>query len=269
MAATDPAGPKPAIATLRDPAGGSSLAPANRVIRQQDFFERAVYGQAEETTESSSHWVTLLLACGLLIMVSVSGYLVYDRVLRNRTADELWEVIEAGQERPMGVVKEMDKFLQLYPEDGRAAEVQALKAKSKAFQFRNSLALRASLNRRDVTDLERQFLKLTADDSDSKWDKEVALQALITYYQTAPEEQSEAVRNCLEAAEVYRQIFRRQAIPEVEEKLKEILARIEAADRLEQENPQQAAQIRQSLIELFGDKKWAEPLIDPLRPGGR
>jgi hypothetical protein len=155
--------------------------------------------------------------------------------------------------------------LRLYPEDPRADQVQELQGKSKAMQFRNSLALRASLNRGDLNEMERQFLKLTADDNESKWDKEVALQALITYYKASPTELAPEALACLEAAEVFRRLFRKQAVPEVEAKWQEILSRIEAADRLQAEDPAQAEQIRQSLIELFGDKKWAEPLIEPLR----
>lgn len=251
--------------TLREESQSLTLAPAHRVLREQDFFERAVYTGEEETNESGSHWVTLLLAVGLVIVVAASGYLVYDRVIRDRTADELWVSIEASQERPMGVGREMEDFLRLYPEDPRADQVQELQAKSKAMQFRNSLALRASLNRGDLNEMERQFLKLTADDNESKWDKEVALQALITYYKASPTELAPETLACLEAAEVFRRLFRKQAVPEVEAKWQEILSRIEAADRLQAEDPTQAEQIRQSLIELFGDKKWAEPLIEPLR----
>jgi len=253
-------------ATLQEDFVGISLAPTNRVIRQQDFFERAVRGsETESTTEEPSPWGTLLLAIGLLVMLSVSGYLLYDRVFRPRTANELWAMIEPGRERPMGVLKPIDTFLRLYPDDPRVGEAAGLKAKAKAFQYRNALALKASLNKRDLTDLEQQFLKWTADDHEAKWDKEVGLQALLTYHAVGGEPASERDAACLEAAEVYRQIFWEQARPEIESKAKEILLRVEAAERLQATDPAQAAQIRQSLIELFGDKKWAEPLIEPLR----
>jgi hypothetical protein len=236
------------------------------VIRQQDFFERAVRGgEVESSTEEPSPWGTLLLALGLVVMVSISGYLLYDRVFRPRTADELWAMIEPGRERPMGVLKPIDTFLRSYPDDPRVEEAKGLQAKAKAFQYRNALALKASLNKRDLSDLEQQFLKWTADDHESKWDKEVGLQALITYHAAGGEAESDRVQECLEAAKVYRQMFWEQARPEVESKAKEILLRVEAAERLQATDPEQAAEIRQSLIDLFGDKKWAEPLIEPLR----
>jgi eukaryotic-like serine/threonine-protein kinase len=253
--------------TLQEDFAGISLAPTNRVIRQQDFFERAVRSSESESesTEAPSPWGTLLLALGLLIMLSFSGYLLYDRVFRPRTADELWAMIEPGRERPMGVLKPLDTFLRLYPDDPRVEEAEALKAKAKAFQYRNALALKSSLNKRDLTDLELQFLKWTADDHESKWDKEIGLQTLLTYHNAGGEAASERVQECLEAAEVYRRMYWEQARPEVETKAQEILLRVEAAERLQATDPEQAAQIRQSLIDLFGDKKWAEPLIEPLR----
>lgn len=258
---------KPAAGeTLQEDFAGISLAPTNRVIRQQDFFERAVRGgEVESSTEEPSPWGTLLLALGLVVMVSISGYLLYDRVFRPRTADELWAMIEPGRERPMGVLKPIDTFLRSYPDDPRVEEAKGLQAKAKAFQYRNALALKASLNKRDLSDLEQQFLKWTADDHESKWDKEVGLQALITYHAAGGEAESDRVQECLEAAKVYRQMFWEQARPEVESKAKEILLRVEAAERLQATDPEQAAEIRQSLIDLFGDKKWAEPLIEPLR----
>jgi len=238
---------------------------ANRVIREQNFFERAVVAEHEEKVESSSGLVTALLAIGLLVVVSFSAYLVYDRVVRDRTPDELWTVIEAGQSRPTGVTKEIDAFLRLYPDDPRSEEAQKLKQIAKALQFRNMLALKATVNRGELSKLEQQFLQITVDDGSSKWDKATALDALITFYRVGEGDQGAEVDACLEAAETYRDMFRRQARPEVEREMQEIIARIETAERLESENPEQARQIRQSLIDLFGDKKWAEPLIGPLR----
>jgi hypothetical protein len=251
--------------TIREDGTLPSLAQANRVIRQQDYFERAVRTTETETTEQPSIWGTLLLAIGLLVMLSVSGFLIYDRVLRPRTADELWAIIEPGQERPMSVMKQLDLFAEQYPDDERVAEVKELKAKAEAIQFRNGLALKSTINKRDLTELEKQFLKWTADDHESKWDKQAELQALITYYRAGAEPLAEREQECLAAAEVFRRLYLKQALPEIETKANEINARIEAAERLDATDPVQADEIRQSLIDLFGNKEWAKPLIDPLR----
>lgn len=251
--------------TLREENSRPSLTAPNRVIRQQDYFERAVRTTNQEANEQPSFWGTALLAIGVLVLLSVSSYLVYDRVLRPRTADELWVMIEPAQERPMGVMRQIETFLEQYPDDPRAADVKDLKAKAEAFQFRNGLALKSSINKREMTELEKQFLKWTADDHESKWDKQAELNTLITFHRAGNEPLSEREEACLAAADVYRRMYLKQAIPEIDKKATEINQRIEHADRLQETNPVQADEIRQSLIDLFGDKEWAKPLIEPLR----
>lgn len=250
--------------TLREEGSAPSLT-TNRVIREKDYFERAVRATEEEATEKPSVVGTLLLAVGLVVLLSVSGYLVYDRVIRPRTADELWVMIEPAQERPMAVMQQLELFLEQYPDDERAAEAKDLKAKAEAIQYRNGLALKSKLNKKNMTDLEKHFLKWTDDDHESKWDKQAELQALITFHRAGETPPSEQTQECLAAAEVFRRMYLKQAVPEIEAKAKEINARILAADRLEATEPEQAAEIRQSLIDLFGNKDWAKPLIDPLR----
>lgn len=262
------AGPHPisgAGETLNEPGSMPALVAANRVIRQDDYFERAVRATEQEATEQPSTLGTILLAVGLLVLLSVSGFLIYDRVLRPRTADELWVLIEPAQERPMGVMRQIESFLKQYPKDPRADDVQELKSKAEALQFRNALALKSTINKQDLTDLEKQFLKWTADDHESKWDKQSELKTLLTFHRAVEEPPSERIKSCLKAAEVYRQMYLKQALPEVEEKANEINLRIEAANRLEETDPGQAAEIRRSLIDLFGNKEWAKPLIEPLR----
>ncbi len=251
--------------TMREEGSLPSLVAANRVIREQDYFERAVRVTEQEATEQPSFWGTAALAVGVLVLLSVSSYLIYDRVLRPRTADELWVMIEPAQERPMGVLRQINTFLEQYPDDERVAEVQDLKAKAEAFQFRNALALKSTINKRDLSELEKQFLKWTDDDHESKWDKQAELQTLITFHRAGGEPLPERVESCLAAADVYRRMYLKQAIPEVDAKANEINLRIEAAERLEATDPAQAAEIRQSLIDLFGDKEWARPFIEPLR----
>ncbi|MBL8892711.1 MAG: serine/threonine protein kinase [Planctomycetaceae bacterium] len=251
--------------TLREEGSAPALTTANRVIREQNYFERAVRATEQEATEKPSLVGTVLLALGLVVLLSVSGYLVYDRVIRPRTADELWVLIEPAQERPMAVMQQLEMFLEQYPDDERASEVKELKAKAEAIQFRNGLALKSKLNKKDMTDLEKQFLKWTDDDHESKWDKQAELQALITYHRAGETPLSEQAQECLAAAEVFRKTYLKQALPEIDMKAKEINSRILAADRLEGTDPEQAAEIRQSLVDLFGNKEWAKPLIDPLR----
>lgn len=251
--------------TLREEGSVPGLTTANRVIREQNYFERAVRATEQEATEKPSVVGTLLLAVGLIVLLSVSGYLVYDRVIRPRTADELWVIIEPAQERPMAVMQQLELFLEQYPDDERAADAKELKAKAEAIQYRNGLALKSKFNKKDMTDLEKHFLKWTDDDHESKWDKQAELQALITYHRAGETEPSEQAQECLAAAEVFRRMYLKQAIPEIDMKAKEINSRILAADRMEATEPEQAAEIRQSLIDLFGNKEWAKPLIDPLR----
>jgi serine/threonine protein kinase len=251
--------------TIREPNAAPPNLSANRVIRQDDYFERAVRTTEQEATEQPSILGTVLLAVGLLVLLSVSGYMIYDRVIRPRTADELWVMIEPAQERPMGVLRQIDSFLEQYPDDPRAAEVEELRSKAEALQFRNGLALKSTINKRDLTELEKQFLKWTADDHESKWDKQAELQALITFHRAGVEPPTERIKSCLTAAEVFRRLYLKQALPEIEAKAQEINQRIAAADQLEADDPKQAAEIRQSLIDLFGNKEWAKPLIEPLR----
>lgn len=261
-------GPRPisgAGETLSEPSSMPALVAANRVIRQDDYFERAVRATEQEATEQPSALGTILLAVGLLVLLSVSGFLIYDRVLRPRTADELWVIIEPAQERPMGVMRQIESFLEQYPQDPRVDEVQELKSKAEALQYRNALALKSTINKRDLTEFEKQFLKWTADDHESKWDKQSELKTLITFHKAVDEPRPERVQSCLNAAEVYRKMYLKQAVAEVEEKAKEINLRIEAANLLEATDPEQATEIRRSLVDLFGSKEWAKPLIDPLR----
>jgi len=251
--------------TLEETENRSTLQPTNRVIRENDFFERAVVAEREEVNEQSSNLVTVLLAVGFLVVVLASSYLVYDRVVRDRTADELWTVIDAAVEKPQSVTKELDEFLRLYPEDVRGLRVLSLQQLAGAMQYRKTLALQAGLNRGEVMDVEKKFLQYTAENGESQFDKASLLSSLVVFYGTAAQDLDERTKECLNAAKVFRNYYHDASKGEVETKLKEITARIATAQRLESEDPAGAKQLRESLIELFGDKKWARALIDPLR----
>lgn len=253
-------------ATLRDSDSQTEGRSSQRVIREQDFFERAaVSSEAATEHEPSSFLVTILLACGFLVVVAASAFLVYDRVIRDRSADELWQVIQPATTKPLAVIPEMEKFLELYPDDPRALEVHQLARRAKAMQYRNALSLKAALNKAELKDIEKKFLQYTADDGESKFEKHRLLDSLVTFYSHNDENLDEASTKCLDAARVFRDQYGALSGDEIREQLQEISLRIEAANDIEAIDPERAAQLRRSLIDLFNGKTWADELILPLR----
>lgn len=244
---------------------------SNRVIRQQDFHERATRPDSIAVeTEAPSRLITVLMSVGLVLILLASGYLVWDRVIRPRTPDELWARIEPYVDRPQSALEDIETFLQLYPNDDRASEVEELRELARAIQYRNKLSLRAGLNSA-LLDVQEDFLKHTRPDSGSEFEKASLLRSMITYYQTGekPEETPEAKqarKKCLAVAAVFADHYEKMAAQEIAPKMVEIQDRIDLADELEAAGkPAEANEIRESVLKLFGNRTWAEELLRPIR----
>lgn len=256
----------PSAATIQEGttlAGGGSA--NNRMIREKDFHERAVLGDHyEEPTESSSNFVTILLGVGFLMVLLASGFLIWDRVVRPRTPEELWQRIEPEQNRPQLVLDDIQKFIELYPEDERIDQIEKLGRQAEANQYRNRLGLRPGLGT-TLLDIEKKFLKYTNSESGTEFERARLLDSLITFFQ-AGDSVDERTEECLKAAAVFRDSYLEVSGDEVEVKRAEIIQRIQAAKDLEAEgNTEQARAIQRALVDLFKDKIWADDLIEPVR----
>lgn len=238
---------------------------SNRVIRGNNYHERAIVAEPpEENHEKPSNIVTLLLGIGFLVVVLASVFLVWDRVVRPRTPEELWAKIEPELDRPHLVLDDIRTFEELYPEHEKAEQLKSLEELASAIVYRNKLGLRAGVQK-NLREVERQFLKYTSPEEGTEFERAMLLDSMITYHRNG-DELTEADEECLRAAAIFRDNYNSVSGDEFQERRADIIQRIQKADELEAAGDiQQATEIRQALINLYKNHTWADDLVHPLR----
>lgn len=225
----------------------------NTVTEQQRKKQAGV-----DDEDSGPNWSQILgVGIPLLLIVALAvwgiGY-----VTRPPSPDELYQVISAEAERPHRVRDEIRQFLELYPDDERASEIEQLDELADAIALFNRLSIRAnSAAAADLTDLERELVatvQLSRTDSAAAYNR---LQALLTLYGHRSE-LSDNEQRCLDAARAYLAKIRRDA----EQRRLVGQDQIQwAMEKAANASPDEARQIYRSIIELYRNASWARDLV--------
>ncbi len=221
-------------------------------VPQPDFYSpvpRIVSG-SDDGTESTRAWGIVPLALALLAVLAVLVVGLYF-AFRRPTAEDLLALIDASAASPTRAQEPMESFLKYYPEHERSTEVRQLSEIADAIRFRNIM------NRRNIETLkpmERQFMELTDFDSPGDYKK---LLAMITLYE-ANEGLDPMSGRILAAAKAYSVKFKL----DVEREKSLGRQRIQnALDSCDKASPDDARNICDSVILLYGDQQWAQDLI--------
>jgi eukaryotic-like serine/threonine-protein kinase len=190
---------------------------------------------------------TLALVAALALLVAGGWYL-----MRSPTADQLFDRIEtaAAAGSPDDLKRagpDIEAFLERFPDDPRAERVQEL-----ADEAEQSNPIERAFNeakRYSLVNPERALAKF---------------QALIDVYDDGPDN-SEMTRHYIRLARVQQARLRKRVDQYVDEGRKLILARLAKADEILPDDPPAARKLYQGIVELYGEKPWADDLVERAR----
>ncbi|MHB0959872.1 MAG: serine/threonine-protein kinase [Pirellulaceae bacterium] len=242
-------------------------APAAQPIHSTHFttFDDAARQRATSLSapeESAPLWLKIapLLAAGALIVYAIwyfsrplSEEALYGRIM---------EVARDGESSDLVRVEDrMNEFLTRFPTDDRAREIRALQEELELDRLQRQYERRTRLRggRDTLGPIERAYVEATQLAAVNPQAAILKLQALLNVFSSGQTSTSD--QRCLKLAR--EQLDQLQARIEVASAadLQALQERLDAADRLASDDPDRAAAIRQGILELYGDKPWAEPVV--------
>ncbi|PQO30804.1 serine/threonine-protein kinase [Blastopirellula marina] len=215
---------------------------------------------AEPTSTWRSHLQTGVIAVALIVIVVLIFWLP-----RSPSADVMFEELSAAVDN--GQLDEsgdaIDQFLATYPDDPRVAEVEAwkedLSLERRERRYRLTMQLGQKSESFDAVEIAYiDALRLVNSAPEEAADK---LRALLAVY-GPPDRMTGDAGRCLTLAERRLAQLDKQLAESSSKQLAEIGARLSAADKLAADQPDQARQIYQGLIALYGEKPWAWEAIE-------
>jgi hypothetical protein len=198
------------------------------------------------------------VALALLIVLSLLAIGIYFAVVRRPAAETLLAEIDRHAADPMTVDDAIENFLKWYPEHERGADVAELARIADAMRLRNQLSLRRRFSR-SLTPIEQQFQELTDFDSPTDVGE---LESMVAYYESL-EGLDENARGVVAAAKAYLVKYRRDIARQTSvdrPQIEQALGKAESAS-----DPEMARAIYQWIVKYYGDKPWAQDLVERAR----
>jgi len=205
---------------------------------------------------------TWVLAVGLVAIGLATWYFsrlpsadaLYDQI-RQTTADKTMASLRKAEPK-------IREFLERFPEDSRAGEIQKLEneldldRRERRFELRiKGLAAEESL-----LPIEQNYLEAVSLGRRSPEDGIAKLQALIDLYENRTD-LSGPTGQCLQLARRRLEEFQRQLARSAADHLALLQDRLDRADELARTDPARAQAIRKAVVDLYGGKAWAaEPV---------
>ena len=232
-----------------------SLAPASEKVKRPDFYNKVTKSDLQgsneydaEVAKRSKGFLSTLI--GLLAVVLMAALGTWYST-RKPSADDLYTAIEASS--PRKVLAEAQLFLETYPEDSRVEAVQQIYKLGKANQYYTQLSNRLKVRSNIVganrlSDIERQFLDIAELSKTNYEEAHMKMKAFVTVHDSV-DSLSESDQGCVEAAKSFCAKIQEDAIKHAKTNLLSIQSALEKA-RLSE--PQRAAEIYGSIIELYG-----------------
>ena len=219
-------------------------------IRKRDSF-----GKHDDSIFHRGGFWPIVLA--LLTVVALAVWGIY-QVSRPPTAENLYAKINGGAASPHFVLEEIDQFLEFYPNDERAPQVEQLQQIGRAIQhyqrLTNTLSVRANLpGDSRLTEMERQFLEIIELTEENKELASAKMAAFVTVHEN-DDALSQRDQGCLEAARGYRVKIENDARAEVLWHLQKVRSATKLAAAVNE--PSRAVPMYQSILKLYGDVDW-------------
>ena len=238
------------------------LAPVDSSLGQEskDYFNQVTDSLRRQHTESkpeadnrSRGLVPMILALVGVIALLVWGWI---QVTAPKSAEQLFAEIERSNEEPEKVTEEISSFLKNYPDDPRAESLAELRSIGTAIKdyrgLKNTLTVRARAPG-GLTDVEQKFLELAnlAKESPDLAAEKMAAFALVNEAIVSEDRDLK----CVEAAKSYLIKWNYQRKVKAESQLARIRNAFAKANEMEE--PQQALELNQSILNLYSDTNFS------------
>lgn len=273
------AGPAPPTVIRTSPSGGAlpvtslpqdktiadapSPAAPSRFTTIADDTRRHERTATKRTEQSLPNWLmAVLLAVALTVIVSLIWF-----GNRPPSADSLYQQITAGDMENLdvmrGVERELDRFVELYPDDPRAEEVRGWKASLDADRQTRQLTRSArfagvSQNQSLVERTYTEAMQLTTSQPELAAEK---LERLLAVFEPGTADSGDAARVCrlarMQLTTLQATIGKQQAAS-----VAELTARLDWADANAASDPDAARAIRRGIVELYREKPWAASIVE-------
>jgi serine/threonine-protein kinase len=259
--------------TQAAPGAADATAAAAKLTRFTTVSEDDLRGGRASDDAPLKQWAVAaaLAAVGLIVIGSAIYF-----ATRPPSADRLYAAVKGAADRGgadalVPVEVELARFLQLYPGDPHYEEMQQYADELERYRRERQLDVRTRRggNAHDLTPVERayqQAIQLAAADPEAAL---AHFEALVAVYGDATDSQSSTAdkrtQQCLQLAR--QQISRLR--PEVEKLTSEqqaaVREQLDRAQQLAATDRPAAKKIWQGIITLYGDKNWANELVEQAR----
>jgi eukaryotic-like serine/threonine-protein kinase len=233
---------------------------------EPDYFKtvtektRAAFATPERsrTNESGIGWFPIMIL--LVAIVASAVYGVY-LVTRPPTAEQLFTKIEAGASRPTSVSREIDRFLELYPDDERAAQVGELQKVANVMAYHKRLVAKNRLpGQNRLTNIEQKFLSVMDEVQKDAAVGYPQLESFVTLYDAG--DQTPAANLDVVAAA---KMMLRKVKDDLEKETNINRRQINDALQRASDQPEQAAEIYRSIIQMYESNLQVADLVETAR----
>jgi hypothetical protein len=271
MPADDVADRKPRSSGPFAPAATSAVANGSAI--RPSVFTTVEEDLARQQHQQARSWLSVIgpLLSLALALAALAGLGLY--ISRPSTADELYEQISRSADAEdadsmRAVEREINDFVARFPNDERAPQLRTnllrleLDRMHRQFQRRRRSLTDPSLLPVEVLYLESMNTAPTSPETAIRM-----LESLVKLYGTSePADKSDERRlMCVQLAERQLVQLREDIARLATRQLAAIHERLAAADALAHQHPDEARGMYQAILDLYGDRPWAEAVVADAR----
>ena len=277
-----------AVAESRPSQEVSQPAVAARLDERRSYTSVEEERQRQSATPGGAWRVVLPQVAGVLLLLGgVVGMAIY--VSQPKSADALFAEIEKAEAAPeqsrlREVESRIDEFMQRFPDDSRAPQVEQLRADLDLLKIQRRLQQRVrQSDRKNETLLavERAYVDATANSENDVEGTIRALESLIALFghnehdgqsgdtidSSSDDSEGEAARrlDCVRLAQQDLNRLRKELDEVVRMELPQLQQRLSAARNLQRDDPDQARAMYRAIVDLYQRADWAREVVEEAR----
>jgi len=230
------------------------------VVTEHIRRKRSLGAEHDVSPRRRGAWLLFVI---LAAAVAAGAYGVWYVLVRPPPAADLLAEIDENIDRPERALDPIDRFLELYPDHERAADVTNLRTIGTSNQYLNRRRAQARLVGLSRLSAFDQQLVQIADRADT--DVVGAYEQLMSFVTLQRQGTDDENREGLAAAEGYLLKLQMEANRYVEDARRSIQDALDRAAGLTPEQRGDAQQVYLSLIQLYSSFPWAEDLVEQAR----
>jgi hypothetical protein len=257
--ASDPATDATAVFSSSTTRAPRSHPLASRLTRVDEATERG--GRGEDGVHASSLQISAL-AIALLAVVGICWYL-----WRPDSADQVYDRVSTAAQGSasdlLDAESDIKEFMARFPGDPRLAELQGYQDEIEILRLERRFRARTRnpLGRDSLSTMERDYARASSALERDPEEAVAKLKAFVALYENARPEGKDADADYVSLARRQIASIENQMRTWVPKQLASLQMQLESADGIEDSDPERAAAIRTSIIELYGDTEWAADVV--------